>query len=75
MESAMHRGTVSSADRRLGYWLIRPDQGTKELFVFGCDTHGIDTRALRVGQRVEFDIGHRGKGSRAVNVAWLLKHE
>ena len=63
-------GTVKFFNTDKGYGFIRPDDGTRDVFVHvsAVTTSGLGT--LNEGQRVTFEIedDKRGKGPKAVNL-------
>ena len=63
-------GTVKFFNTDKGYGFIRPDDGTRDVFVHvsAVTTSGLGT--LNEGQRVSFEIedDKRGKGPKAVNL-------
>lgn len=53
-----------------GYGFIRPDDGTRDVFVHVSAVTGSGLGTLNEGQRVSFEIedDKRGKGPKAVNI-------
>ena len=64
----MKKGTVKEYDRGKGFGFVTTDDG-EDYFVHVSGLRvDIQTRGLRAGQRVMFDIQFDVKGDRAVNV-------
>lgn len=64
----MKKGTVKEYDRGRGFGFIATDDG-EDYFVHVSGLRiDIQTRGLRTGQRVMFDVQYDVKGDRAVNV-------
>lgn len=65
---ARQTGVVDSyrPDRGLGW--VRPDNGGRSLFLHHSNVQGGDSRSLREGDRVEFDVAEATRGSEAVDV-------
>jgi cold shock CspA family protein len=51
-----------------GYGFINPDSGGVAMFFFHGDVAGVDFLDLRVGDRVEFEVGQNDRGSCAKQV-------
>ncbi len=65
----MATGTVSwfADPKRWGF--IKPDEGSKDLFVHHSSIAGSGFRSLPEGTRVSYDLSEGAKGSQATNVA------
>ena len=63
-------GTVKFFNTDKGYGFIRPDDGTRDVFVHVSAVTSSGLSTLNEGQRVSFDIedDKRGKGPKAVNL-------
>ena len=63
-------GTVKFFNTDKGYGFIRPDDGTRDVFVHVSAVTSSGLGTLNEGQRVSFDIedDKRGKGPKAVNL-------
>ena len=63
-------GTVKFFNTDKGYGFIRPDDGSRDVFVHVSAVTGSGLDTLNEGQRVSFDIedDKRGKGPKAVNI-------
>ncbi len=63
-------GTVKFFNTDKGYGFIRPDDGTRDVFVHVSAVTSSGLGALNEGQRVSFEIedDKRGKGPKAVNL-------
>ena len=64
-------GIVKWFDSRKGYGFIERDRGGEEISVHFREIQGKGFKTLREGQRVEFGLADRGKGSAAEQVAAL----
>ena len=65
-----HSGTVKFFKSKKGFGFIAPDDGDKDIFVFGGDLSATGLKTLEAGQRVTFDIktNKKGKGPSAGNI-------
>ena len=63
-------GTVKFFNNDKGFGFIRPDDGSRDVFVHVSAVTGSGLGALSEGQRVSFDIepDKRGKGPKAINL-------
>jgi CspA family cold shock protein len=63
-------GTVKFFNGDKGYGFIRPDDGSRDVFVHVSAVTSSGLGTLNEGQRVTFDIepDKRGKGPKAVNL-------
>ena len=63
-------GTVKFFNTDKGYGFIRPDDGTRDVFVHVSAVTSSGLGTLNEGQRVSFEIEYdkRGKGPKAVNL-------
>lgn len=63
-------GTVKFFNADKGYGFIRPDDGTRDVFVHVSAVTSSGLGTLNEGQRVSFEIedDKRGKGPKAVNL-------
>jgi cold shock protein len=63
-------GTVKFFNTDKGYGFIRPDDGTRDVFVHVSAVTSSGLGTLNEGQRVSFEIedDKRGKGPKAVNL-------
>lgn len=63
-------GTVKFFNTDKGYGFIRPDDGTRDVFVHVSAVTSSSLGTLNEGQRVSFEIedDKRGKGPKAVNL-------
>ena len=64
-------GTVKFFNSEKGYGFIKPDDGSRDVFVHVSAVTRSGLSTLNEGQRVSFDIesDNRGKGPKAVNLA------
>jgi len=64
-------GTVKFFNSDKGYGFIKPDDGSRDVFVHVSAVTRSGLTTLNEGQRVSFDIesDNRGKGPKAVNLA------
>jgi len=65
---ARETGTVERFMDDKGFGFIKPDKGTKDVFVHHSAIGGTGFKSLAQGQRVEFDLVQDPKGPRAENV-------
>jgi CspA family cold shock protein len=63
-------GTVKFFNNEKGFGFIKPDDGSRDVFVHVSAVNSSGLGALNEGQRVSFDIepDQRGKGPKAVNL-------
>jgi len=63
-------GTVKFFNNDKGYGFIRPDDGSRDVFVHVSAVTRSGLGTLNEGQRVSFDVepDKRGKGPKAVNL-------
>lgn len=63
-------GTVKFFNNDKGFGFIRPDDGSRDVFVHVSAVTNSGIGALTEGQRVSFDVepDTRGKGPKAVNL-------
>lgn len=63
-------GTVKFFNSEKGYGFIKPDDGSRDVFVHVSAVMSSGLGTLNEGQRVSFDIepDKRGKGPKAVNL-------
>jgi CspA family cold shock protein len=63
-------GTVKFFNTEKGYGFIRPDDGSRDVFVHVSAVTSSGLGGLNEGQRVSFDVepDKRGKGPKAVNL-------
>jgi len=63
-------GTVKFFNNDKGFGFIRPDDGSRDVFVHISAVTSSGLGALSEGQRVSFDVepDKRGKGPKAVNL-------
>jgi len=64
-------GTVKFFNSDKGYGFIKPDDGSRDVFVHVSAVTRSGLSTLNEGQRVSFDVesDNRGKGPKAVNLA------
>ncbi|MBB4632891.1 cold-shock protein [Sphingosinicella soli] len=58
----MARGEVKWFNRKKGFGFIRPDVGTRDVFVHVSALHHTNIAALADGQRVEFELTQLADG-------------
>jgi CspA family cold shock protein len=64
------QGTVKWFSVDKGYGFIKPDDGSKDVFVHRNAVKGLDwNEGLRDGEAVEFEVERGPKGLNAANVA------
>jgi cold shock protein len=63
-------GTVKFFNGEKGYGFIRPDDGSRDVFVHVSAVTSSGLGTLNEGQRISFDVepDERGKGPKAVNL-------
>ncbi|MCC6946750.1 MAG: cold-shock protein [Bradyrhizobiaceae bacterium] len=63
-------GTVKFFNTEKGYGFIRPDDGSRDVFVHVSAVTNSGLGTLNEGQRVSFDVepDKRGKGPKAINL-------
>jgi cold shock protein len=66
----MPTGTVKFFNNEKGFGFIRPDDGSRDVFVHVSAVTRSGLTTLSEGQRVSFDVepDQRGKGPKAVNL-------
>jgi cold shock protein len=65
---ARQTGTVEFFKEDRGFGFIRPDDGSKDIFVHHSAIQGEGFKTLKRGDRVEFEAVESPKGPRAENV-------
>ena len=65
----MPSGTVKFFNMDKGFGFIRPDDGTKDVFVHISAVERSGLRGLQEGQKVTFELQPDKKGPKAVNLA------
>jgi len=65
----MPSGTVKFFNMEKGFGFIRPDDGTKDVFVHISAVERSGLRGLQEGQKVTFELQPDKKGPKAVNLA------
>ncbi len=68
MTSAERRSGVVIWFNERGYGFIRPEDGTKDLFVHYSGIAGDGHKMLYAGDRVEFDVVEGDRGPKAINL-------
>ena len=63
------QGTVKWFNEEKGFGFIKPDEGSKDLFVHVSALRGIRGNQMQDGTRVSFDIESGKKGLQASNVS------
>lgn len=63
-------GTVKFFNNEKGFGFIRPDDGSRDVFVHVSAVTGSGIGVLNEGQRISFDVepDKRGKGPKAINL-------
>lgn len=64
----MPSGTVKFFNMDKGFGFIRPDDGTKDVFVHISAVERSGLRGLEEGQKVNFELQPDKKGPKAVNL-------
>ncbi|MFZ1988134.1 MAG: cold-shock protein [Alphaproteobacteria bacterium] len=64
----MPSGTVKFFNMDKGFGFIRPDDGTKDVFVHISAVERSGLRGLQEGQKVTFELQPDKKGPKAVNL-------
>lgn len=65
----MQRGSVKWFSSEKGYGFIKPQDGSKDVFVHRNNVQGMDWEdGLRDGESVEYDTEKTDKGISAINV-------
>jgi cold shock protein len=64
----MPSGTVKFFNMDKGFGFIRPDDGTKDVFVHISAVERSGLRGLQEGQKVSFELQPDKKGPKAVNL-------
>lgn len=64
----MPSGTVKFFNMDKGFGFIRPDDGTKDVFVHISAVERSGLRGLQEGQKVNFELQPDKKGPKAVNL-------
>ncbi len=67
-DEQMARGTVKWFSAEKGYGFIKPDDGSKDLFVHHSAIMADGFRTLNEGEAVEFEVTQGQKGPQATNV-------
>ena len=62
-------GTVKWFSQEKGFGFLKPDEGSKDLFVHVSALRGIRGPQMQEGTRVSFEIGSGKKGPQAANVS------
>jgi CspA family cold shock protein len=65
------QGTVKWFNESKGYGFITPDDGGQDLFVHFSEIQSEGYKALRDGEKVNFEVGKGQKGPQATNVVKL----
>ncbi|WP_409405408.1 cold-shock protein [Priestia megaterium] len=63
-----HKGTVKSFNESKGSGFIKPEDGSKEVFVHSNAIDREEYKNLSEGQKVEFEIQEGAKGPSAIKV-------
>jgi len=64
----MPSGIVKFFNMDKGFGFIRPDDGTKDVFVHISAVEGSGLRGLQEGQKVNFELQPDKKGPKAINL-------
>jgi len=64
----MSTGTVKWFNADKGYGFIKPDDGSKDLFVHHSEIQVSGYKSLNEDQKVEYEVGQGQKGPCATNV-------
>ncbi|SMO58402.1 cold-shock protein [Fodinibius sediminis] len=68
----MTQGKVKFFDTQKGFGFIKPDDGSKDVFVHRNNVENLDyNQGLEDGEAVEFDVEETDKGLSAINVTSL----
>jgi len=62
------KGTVKWFNAQKGFGFIVPDDGSKDLFVHYSAIMSNGFKALREGDKVEYEVEKTDKGAKAINV-------
>jgi CspA family cold shock protein len=64
-------GTVIFYNGERGYGFVRPDDGSRDVFIHSSAVERAGLKALTEGQRLRFDVesDKKGKGPKAVNLS------
>lgn len=64
------QGTVKFFNADKGYGFIKPDDGSRDIFVHITAVEQAGLRSLNEGQRISYDVepDKKGKGPKAVNL-------
>ena len=65
------QGTVKWFNESKGYGFITPDDGGQDLFVHFSEIQAQGYKALRDGDKVNFEVGQGQKGPQATSVVKL----
>jgi CspA family cold shock protein len=65
----MASGTVKKFDAERGFGFIKPDDGSRDVFLHVSELRPIGMGEVDPGTRLNFEIEAGDKGPRAVNVA------
>lgn len=71
----MARGEVKWFNRKKGFGFIRPDIGSREVFVHVSALRQSNLRSLEDGQRVEFELTQLSDGRTAAMGVRLVENE
>jgi len=61
-------GTVKFFNTVKGYGFIRPEDGSKDVFVHATAVEAAGMQSLTEGQKVMFDVQPDARGTKAVNL-------